>query len=334
MTPSLPLSPTDVGLVLSYQCPNACQHCVYNCGPGWQDWLRSDDLMPALEVIRKLNRNIQVHITGGEPFSNFPLLLKAVAIAHDLHLPVYVETSAHWCVSADLAEQRFNALRKAGLLAVLISCSPFHAEKIPLKRTLLAIEVAAEIFGPEGVIVYTPDWIDQIWHFGLETPVSINQYVLAYGGETAGLMFWDGYGLISGGRAGYNLGRLVELAPAESFLSDHCLAELLFASHSHLDPYGNYVSGYCGGIRTGSWREIETLRSNLENRIYPDLIARLIEGGPYSLYQLAVDQYQYSPLPTGYVGKCHLCVDVRRHLFLCAAGDFPELRPLEFYSQF
>lgn len=329
-----PLSPTDIGLVLSYQCPNACKHCVYNCGPGWKDWLAPQDISPALQTIRKLNQDIQVHITGGEPFLNFPLLLKAVAAAHDLHLPVYVETSADWCFSASIAEQRFTALRKAGLLAVLISCSPFHAEKVPLKRTLLAIEVAAEIFGPERVIVYTPDWIEQIWHFGLDTPVSINQYVLAYGGETAGLMFWDGYGLISGGRAGYTLGRLKGLASAESYQTENCETELLFAPHAHLDPYGNYISGFCGGLRTGSWRELDTLRSNIEGRIYPDLIAILIEAGPFGLYQLAVEQFNYSPLPTGYVGKCHLCVDVRRHIFDQAAHYFPELRPFEFYSQF
>lgn len=334
MTSFQPLSPTDVGLVLSYQCPNACKHCVYNCGPGWKDWLAPQDITPALQTIRKLNQDIQVHITGGEPFLNFPLLLQTVCLAHELHLPVYVETSAEWCYSASIAEERFTALRKAGLLAVLISCSPFHAEKVPLKRTLLAIEVAIEVFGPRNVIVYTAEWIEHIWHFGLDTPVSINQYVLAYGGETAGMMFWDGYGLISGGRAGYNLGRLKELDNAEEFRQENCLAEILFAPHSHLDPYGNYISGYCGGLRTGSWREIDKLSSNLQSGIYSDLIGRLIEQGPYGLYTLALEQYQYTPLPGGYVGKCHLCVDVRRHLFQRAGAIFQELQPVEFYTHF
>lgn len=334
MSPGQPLSPTDVGLVLSYQCPNACKHCVYNCGPGWKDWISPQTLFLALQAIRNLNRDIQVHITGGEPFLNFPLLLQAVGTARDLHLPVYVETSAVWCLTARIAEQRFLALQQAGLQAVLISCSPFHAEKVPLKRTLLAIEVAIEIFGPERVIVYTSDWIEQIWHFGLENPVSINQYVLAYGGETAGLMFWDGYGLVSGGRAGYTLGRLIDLDPAEAFIQENCTSELIYAAHSHFDPYGNYITSFCGGLSLGSWTMLDDLRAKIQAGEFPSLITHLVESGPYGLYRLAKEQYGYTPLTEGYVGKCHLCVDVRRHLHQHAGGDFPELNPVQFYTQF
>lgn len=334
MPPCQPLSPTDVGLVLSYQCPNACKHCAYNCGPDWQDWFPPQALFPALEVIRHLNTDIQVHITGGEPFLNFPLLIQAVSTARSLHLPVYAETSAEWCLSASIAEQRFQALRQAGLQAVLISCSPFHAEKVPLKRTLIAIEVAYEVFGPERVMVYTSDWIEQIWHFGLENPVSINQYVMAYGGEAAGLMFWDGYGLVSGGRAGYTLGRLTDQSPADAFAADSCSAELLFAARTLVDLYGNFIPGYCGGLSAGSWQFAADLRASFQAGIFPDLIAVLVELGPYGLFALATEKYQYTPLPSGYAGKCHLCVDVRRHLFCKAADHFPELRPAAFYTQF
>jgi len=334
MTPRPLLAPTDIGLVLSYQCPNACKHCVYNCGPAWQDWFAKAAIQPALESVQQLKGDLQVHITGGEPFLNFPLLLHAVRTARSLHLPVYVETSAVWCLSSSIAEQRFYALRQAGLQAILISCSPFHAEKVPLKRTLLAIEVAIEVFGPKCVIVYTSEWIDHIWHFGLDTPVSINQYVMAYGGETAGIMFWDGYGLISGGRAGYSLGRLTTRFAAETFAGETCAAEILFASHSHIDPYGNFISSFCGGISSGAWQNLGQLRKSYQERQFPVLIDLLIESGPFGLYQFAAEHYQYSTLTDGYAGKCHLCVDIRRHLFQQAAATFPELQPALFYEQF
>ena len=56
----------------------------------------------------------------------------------------------------------------------------------------------------------------------------------------------------------------------------------------------------------------------------------LVEHGPYGLCEFAQQEYGYQPLPDGYTGKCHLCVDVRRHLV--GVGDLLELRPLAFYE--
>lgn len=42
-----------------------------------------------------------------------------------------------------------------------------------------------------------------------------------------------------------------------------------------------------------------------------------------------VVEYGYIQQNDGYVGKCHLCVDVRKHLI--KYSDFDELRPKEFY---
>jgi hypothetical protein len=42
------------------------------------------------------------------------------------------------------------------------------------------------------------------------------------------------------------------------------------------------------------------------------------------------EQYGYQPLAEGYTGKCHLCVDVRRHLV--DVGDLAELSPRGFYE--
>ncbi len=56
--------------------------------------------------------------------------------------------SAGWCTDEDEARKRFAALREAGLQAILISCSPFHAERIPPVRTLRAVRAALDVFGP------------------------------------------------------------------------------------------------------------------------------------------------------------------------------------------
>lgn len=56
----------------------------------------------------------------------------------------------------------------------------------------------------------------------------------------------------------------------------------------------------------------------------------LLNDGPYDLYKFACDKYGYLPLEAGYVGKCHLCVDVRR--YLSSKNESEELQPVSFYN--
>jgi len=285
----------------------------------------------ALESMQTWEQSFQVHLTGGEPFLNYPLLLQAVEIAASIGIPCYLETNAGWCVGEELVADRFETLMHAGLQAVLISCSPFHAESIPVKNTLLAIRKAMEIFGPRRVIMYLPEWLDQVKRFGIEKPTPLERYIEEYGAQEAGELFWEGYGLISGGRSGYRLGDLAHKLLVSAFRGQNCRIEILYAHHSHFDLYGNYISGFCGGLTVGSWEELPRLLVDFQAENYPPLIARLIEYGPYGLYELARDQYEYTPLEDGYAGKCHLCVDVRR--CMVQSMDYPELRPAEFYAR-
>lgn len=326
------LHPTDLGLILSYKCQVACAHCLYNCAPEWEDWMTPEEVRTALEATLNWGQRFQVHITGGEPFLNFPLLLHAVETATELGISSYLETNAGWCVREALVEDRFLALLDAGLGAVLISCSPFHAAIIPLERTLLGIRKAFEIFGPRRVIVYLSEWLDQIQSLDRGGTTPLEEYVEAYGLQNAGRMFWEGYGLISGGRSGYRLGHLIEGRPARTFLGEKCSREILYSHHSHFDLYGNFISGFCGGLTVGDWHDLPALLGRFRMREYPELISILVDRGPYGLFTFAQEAYGYLPSEDGFVGKCHLCVDVRRHLV--QHGDFPELEPKEFYARF
>lgn len=325
-----PLQPADIGLILSYQCQSACKHCLYNCGPAWRDWIEPGEIQRALEMMSIWEGPFQVHITGGEPFINFPLLLRAVELAADLEIPRYVETNAGWCVNPELGKTRFSALRQAGLQAVLISCSPFHSEKIAPITTIRAIDIAVSIFGSHRVMINLPDWIEHMVRIGLQHPIPLDRYVEAYGKDPAGLMFWEGYGLISGGRAGYQLGHLTECRAASAFRGEDCYQDILFARHSHFDLYGNFIPGFCGGLSLGDWHLLPQILADIASENYSPLINILIESGPYGLYTLARDEYGYKDLPGGYAGKCHLCVDVRRQLV--KYNEFSELTPPGFYD--
>jgi len=291
-----------------------------------------DEVREALEATTYWDQPYQVHITGGEPFLKFSLLLHAAEVAAELGISVYVETNAGWCVKDELVERQFRALRDAGLSALLISCSPFHAETVPPERTTMAMRKSLEIFGPQRTIAYMAGWLDQIQAFGMDTPTPLEAYVQVYGQEDAGRMFWQGYSLISGGRAGYRLGHLTPKRSPQAFRGQNCQRELLYAQHSHFDLYGNYIPAFCGGLTVGDWHQLPQLIEDFQANNYPSLIKLLIEAGPYGLYEMAQEFYEYQALDEGYADKCHLCVDVR--LNLVENGNFTELKPVEFYENF
>lgn len=326
------LQPRDIGLILSYRCQAECAHCLYNCGPEWHDWMTQEEVVSVLENAKAAwGSGFQVHLTGGEPFLNFPLLLHAAEEAARLEIPVYVETNAAWVRDLAMAEERFRRLRKAGMGAVLVSVSPFHQESIPLQRTLDGISAARAVFGPERVIVYQQDWLPELARHGLTEPVPLSEYQVEYGARQAGLRLWIGFGLISGGRAGYRLGEWVPRRPADSFAGERCREELVYAQHSHLDLYGHFIPAFCGGISLGDWHDLPGLVRDVRRGNVPRLAGILLDEGPFGLYQFAVDEVGYQPPEAGFTGKCHLCVDVRRHLF--SAGWFEgELKPAKFYE--
>ena len=326
------LIPRDIGLILSYRCQTACAHCLYNCGPDWHDWMKVGEVRIALEAAKATwGTGFQVHLTGGEPFLNFRLLLASTRIAVELGIPVYVETSAAWVRDPAQAEERFGQLHEVGLGAVLVSVSPFHQESIPLQRTLDGISAARAVFGAARVMVYQAEWLPELARHGLKSPVPLDLYREEYGQVDAGLRFWMGFGLIGGGRAGYRLGEWITCRPADTFTGRRCRDELAFAPHSHLDLYGNFIPSFCGGISLGDWHDLPGLVKGFRQQRVGRLVRVLMDSGPFGLYQLAKDEYGYQPLSGGYVDKCHLCVDVRKH-FIASGVSSGTFQPVHFYQ--
>lgn len=288
-----------------------------------------DTVYAALQTIHDHIPTAQVHLTGGEPFLNLPLLLESVKIARQFGIPTRVETNASWCTHPGKVDDAFSILHEAGLGAVLISCTPFHAETIPLTRTLLAIDKALAIFGPHNVFVFLPEGIDQLLRFGTRSPVPLERFIETYGMDPAGFLLWEEFGLLSGGRAGYRLGHLVQRKPVDDFIGESCTREILFSPCLLFDLYENLIPGPCAGLSLGSWKHVHEIRGRISTGSLPVLVKILVDAGPYGLFCFARDQYHYRPLPQGYAGKCHLCVDVRKYLKMQA--DFPELEPVDYY---
>jgi len=326
--------PISGGILLSYKCTSECKHCMYACSPQWkascisEDDLErvlaqlSDKIQPSPSGPDRIGINYGLHFTGGEPFLSFELLVKATEIADRLGIPsTFVETNSFWCVNDETARAKFTRLKDSGLDGVLISVNPFILDQVPFERTERAIKIGEEVFG-DNTIAYQEVFQRQFERLNIKSSLSFNEYLQA---DPSALAYAE---LLPMGRAVYKLSHLYRRFPARHFFGKSCERELTRGWHIHVDNYCNYITGYCGGISLGDAREMDLILQGVdlnERRILKALANDLKE-----LLELGVGRFGYQEQDDGYVSKCHLCLDVRKHIAQ-KTDEFKELRPREFY---
>lgn len=329
-----PKRPISCGILLSYRCTNACRHCMYACSPNWEDrWISEQDLRKILEQLAgslqgergRVGINLGLHFTGGEPFLNFELLLKATSMARELQVPsVFAETNGFWCTSDEVVREKMRKLREAGMDGILVSVNPFTLEHVPFERTERAVRIGKEVFGG-NLLIYQEIFYEDFKRLGVRGTMGLEEYF-----SKSPQSFWFAE-LLPMGRAAYTLSHLFERFPARRFFGQSCLHELTRDWHVHIDNFCNYIPGYCAGISLGDARELGRLCEEgieLEDKPVLEALATDLE----ELFDFAVKEFNYRELEGGYISKCHLCLDIRRWIAL-QTNEVGELRPREFYAQ-
>ena len=330
--------PISGGLMLSYKCPAECRHCMYACSSKWPgDWITVDQLEQFLPQLAKviepspygrlhMSLNHGLHFSGGEPFLNFKLLLKAVEMVETLEIPsTFVETNCFWCKTDELTRERLQTLKVKGLKGIMISVNPFYTEYVPFERTDRCIRISQEVFGT-NVMVYQMEYYHLFKQLGITGKLSIDEYLKLTRQESLS----DTVELFLMGRAAEKLKELYAGHPSNRFLTTPCQPDFLRSWHNHFDNYGNFMPGYCGGISLGSWFELDRLLKagiNLQDR---PVLKYLVKNDMKGLLHFAFDR-GYQERSDGYVSKCHLCLDIRKYLI--SNADYDELKPREFYEQ-
>jgi hypothetical protein len=125
------------------------------------------------------------------------------------------------------------------------------------------------------------------------------------------------------GRAARQLNDGLRRYPVEKFDGDACGQVFRSTSHFHIDPHGNLFTGRCPGISVAN---VDNLHPAVDESSAPFFTA-LCKGGPVETWKRCAPDF--SPDAAGYIGKCHFCLELCKHLF--ELGTFAELRPAEMY---
>ncbi len=314
------------GLMLTYWCSARCGSCYLSCGPDRGDEMTADG---ALSFWRSLidasPHGCRVHITGGEPFGNWPRLKEICRRASDEGLsPLQkIETNAFWATDAAVVRDRISALDETGMEKLSISADPYHQQFVPIERCRLVAQIATEMLGPERVQVRWGDWLAA----GCDTDkLDADQRLELFMSYAA-----QGRDRLNG-RA---VSEIIVGMPRKSLaeLADKpCSNALLRSKHVHVDGCGRMMPGTCAGIVLGVMGELSA--ADIWRKLDSDHADRHIVGtlgmhGPVGL----LDQAKAAGYVAKqwYASKCQLCWELRSHFVACGLGG-QELGPAELYA--
>ena len=356
MTDTCELQPWHfAGLLTTYWCNARCAFCYLHCGPdrrgarpidlGVRLWRELEahaaaHIAPAADAVAgrvgdaepvRAATTMRIHVTGGEPFGDWPRLAELLRAARDAGCAPAdsIETNAYWATDDGETRARLEVLARLGVRRLAVSCDSYHQEHVPFERVRRCVTIAHEVFGPTGVRVR---WWDE--YHAMCSGVGVPARPLSGGQGRPPHYNRDRLS----GRAAWNLAPLLPRQPAETFRGQGCGREVLAGGHVHIDPYGHIFPGVCTGIILGraggsspDAPSIESLWQNLARhwREHP-VLAAVAAGGSFALMQ-AAESLGFTPDPAGYASKCHLCTAVRQFLF--ERGHWPEhIGPAECYA--
>lgn len=315
------------GLMLTDWCNAACACCYANCSPANQQWMTAEQAITIWQsLVSASPHGCRLHLTGGEVFGRFELLLEVCRRAQQLGLgPLEaVETNGFWAQTEAVVRERLTALLQAGMESLTISADPYHQQFVPLERPRLLARIAEELLGAERVKVRWADWLANGCDTSLLDEVRRRQFFWEYAAAGRDRLT---------GRAGSGLNGLISLKLTENLVDISCRERLLRGRHVHIAPSGEVWPATCIGIVVGNAlvQPIAEIWGNLEAEwAEMPIIGSLCLHGLGELLASA-GQCGFLPCPSGYGTHCQLCYALREHMHrLGKAG--PWLGPASVYA--
>jgi len=246
-----------------------------------------------------------VYFGGGEPFTQYPLLLNSIQRARKMGYDVGVETNGYFARTIDTGIRFLKPLAEMGVNDIRISIDRFHyknPEKSPANK---AMDAARELGLPNTVVRIS---------FPNEQAIGQKSPGKCYSLDEPRLIF--------SGRAAESLS-----AGRKTFRSEHFSEcprdDLTSPDRLYIDAYG-FVQ-ICPGIAIGNIHE-NTLKQIIDGfHLHKNFIVRVLdEQGPSGLLQrtnLSSDKR--------FVDACHCCYTAR----LALLDKYPEsLGPPQVYG--
>jgi hypothetical protein len=327
-----PLPAQSAGLITNYRCTFKCAHCLYCASPNIDENIQDASLEELIHQIDRVLGPIPLHIGGGEPLLHFDRIKHLLSVLRNTDIIVeYVETNGSSLLNQ--RRQKLLALQREGLERLLVSISPFHNAFINLNNLKAVIRDIVDIYGTRGLFPWHTGYLAYLERFSPHETVAVDDYFSRFSRAEIQHQLTSVMYIHPGGRGAYFLAKHLPVYPVEAVLEKNCREFLASPVHAHLDYRGNYLTGFCSGLRIGEEMgfSLEALfHTGIALSPYP-ILEILVHKGIRGLYEHARNA-GYTPRNGGYISACHLCLDIRIHLYF-HEERYPELYPEFLYQE-
>ena len=274
-------------ILLTYNCSLRCQHCYIYSDQRARGKISPSQISQILSDGTRIPGIRWVYFGGGEPFTQYPLLLNSIQRARKMGYDVGVETNGYFARSIETGIRFLRPLAEMGVNDIRISIDRLHyknPEKSPAKK---AMHAARKLGIPTTEV-----------RISFPNEQTIEKKSL---GEDCSL---DEPQLMFSGRAAESLSAGRQTFPSEHF--PECPRnDLASPERLYIDAYG-FVQ-ICPGLAIGNIHE-DTLKQIIDEfHLHKNFIVSVLdEQGPSGLLQktnISSDKR--------FVDACHCCYAAR-----------------------
>ncbi|MGW8144401.1 MAG: radical SAM protein [Anaerolineales bacterium] len=296
---------TKLHILLTYNCSLRCKHCYIFSDQRARGKISLSQISQILHDGTKIPGIRWVYFGGGEPFTQYPLLLNSVQRARKMGYDVGVETNGYFARTIDTGIRFLKPLAEMGVNDIRISIDRFHyknPEKSPARK---AMHAARKLGLPTTVVRISFPNEQTIEKKSPGEDCSLDEPLLMFSGRAVEFL--------SAGRKTFRSEHFSE-CPRDDLTSPDRL---------YIDAYG-FVQ-ICPGIAIGNIHK-DTLKQIIDGfHLHKNFIVRVLdEQGPSGLIQrtnLSSDKR--------FVDACHCCYTAR----LALINNCPEtLGPPQVYG--
>ncbi|WP_346622548.1 radical SAM protein [Blastococcus montanus] len=133
---------SSVTILLTYACPAACDHCVFESSPSRRETVNPETARRFVMAAARQDPPPSLSFSGGEAFLQLDLMRELTDLAASLGMASEVISSSGWATSDERATRVLRDLYARGMRTYCTSIDDLHAAFIDPRKMRRAVEAA------------------------------------------------------------------------------------------------------------------------------------------------------------------------------------------------